>query len=140
MKKLLDKIDQTLSNDQLGSDVAAAGKIWLSMAQALQSELDETQLKAIEVASRFWRNEAEDSERIRWLEQLCARMDRYLREGQDSTREAAINRIAAASLMTTTGLTHEMAEFMDEIGERANIDEAEMITIFERHVPGFAEA
>jgi len=138
LKKLLKRIDEKLASDEYGSDVVMAGKIWTGMAEILRSALTETECQSIEVASRFWRQEATDGERLHWLEKAHHQMDEFIRQNQHLTREAAINRIVAASLMTTSGLTHELAEYMEEIGERAGIDEGEMIGIFEREVPGFA--
>lgn len=137
MESLLEKIDRTLGDERYASDVPRAGRVWLDLAERLRSELDQAQLQALDVASRYWSGEGADEARLSWLEKLCDRMDQYLRKGEDQSRAATINRIVAASLMTTMGLSHETGEFVVELSERLRIDEETLAEIFARHVPEF---
>jgi len=64
-------------------------------------------------------------------------MDDFLRRGEDKSRPATLNRIVAASLMTTSGLSHEMAEFIAELAERVGVADVDLAEIITRHVPEF---
>lgn len=132
------KLRKILSAGKYDDDVERLGRICLDIGNFYLKELSETQSVALDVAESFWADrEKYDEKRLCYLTVLCDRMDKFLRQGEDDTRLAILNRIVAISLMTTTGLSFEAGEFVSDLALDLLIPEDRLEEILRRYIPEY---
>lgn len=137
MEKILDRLDEALADGKYDADIKRAGLIWTAFSSHLVDELDKVQLDAHQFAKKYWSGAEDTVDHSAHFQALSRRMDHYLANDQDDCKEAIINRIVCASLMTSTGLTHEVGEFIVELAEKLGFSEEKIEKIFGEHIPEY---
>lgn len=133
-----DKLRKILSDGKYDNDVELLGRICIDIGCFYLKELSETQSVALDVARQFWEDrQKHDERRLCYLTVLCDRMDKFLRQGDDDTRLAILNRIVAISLMTTTGLSFDAGEFVSDLALDLSMPEDKLEEILRRHIPEY---
>ena len=133
-----DKLYSALSDGKYKADIERGGRILIDIGLMYLSELDETQSVALDIAQRFWDDRIKfDHKRLCYLEVLCDRMDKFLRNREDESRLATLNRIVASSLMTTSGLSYHDAEFIADLAQNLSVPEAKLDEVFSKHIPEY---
>jgi len=137
MEPTLKRLDFVLADEKYSSDIEKAGQIWTDLATLLVGELDQPQRQALDFAKAFWAGNIDEESRLFHLQRLCDRMDKFLQDGANDTRPAVINRIVASSLMTTTGLSQELGEFIVELAGKVGVDQFKLDKIFLERIPEY---
>lgn len=127
-------IERRLGDDSEAGRIDYAAAIWLQIAKAHSAELGAREREALSVAERYWQGEASESERKQHLECVCELADTL----DHDSRYGTIVRALAATLMTTTGLSLELAEYLAETCETLGYSEEKAIDLFRSHVPNFS--
>jgi len=138
MEKVLKKLDEVLlCKDPYSSNTEMAGLFLVDVASLFLNDLDQAQKIALEIAKAYWDKKATDEERLAQLQILCDRMDAFMHKGLNYSRPAIINRIVASSLMTTTGMSYDLCDFIADLTDKVGVPEKLMNDIFCKHIPEF---
>jgi hypothetical protein len=133
--KLFSKVEDALESGQFADDIQLAAKVEVGLAELLIPMLDQEQLAALSAAKEFWSGQAENQIRLRYLERLSERQDRYL---SPTSKMADVNRLVFSCLTNNTGLSPYLGEYLVGLAENAGLTAEQVSRVFASHVPSFA--
>jgi hypothetical protein len=116
--ELYAKVKKQLNDNLQDGNVELSAKIWLSLAQSVQSELDDEQLEALKIARQFRSEKSLEGARIEYIAKLSKRLSIF----PPRSKETALYRLVFACLTANDGLSPFAAEFMIGVAQDTGID------------------